>query len=92
MIAIPMLIIWVIGTQALTLLYLIRHSRELETQKIKKYFHLLYLGYRNDKFYWEFVNTFRKFIIIAINVFLSQVPPSYRGMTAVIALIALYRA
>jgi len=91
LISIPMLIVWVIGTQVLTLLYLIKNRKRLKNSKVKKYFHILYLGYREEHFYWEFVNTLRKFCMISINVFLSQVSTSYKGMAAIITLIVLYR-
>ena len=58
---------------------------------MKKYFHIIYIGYKNDRFYWEFVNTFKKFMIISLNVFLSQVSKSYKGMIAVITIIVLIR-
>jgi len=52
---------------------------------------LLYQGYRPQIFYWEFVNTLKKFILIGLNVFLSRYDASYKGMTAVITIIILLR-
>ena len=91
MLSIPILAVWVFGTQFLILLYLIKHRRRLNSVSVKKYFHIIYIGYREERFYWEFVNTFKKFILIAYNVFLSQVSKSYKGMIAIITLIILVR-
>ena len=91
MLSVPILVVWVFGTQFLILLYLIKHRRRLNSTAVKKYFHIIYIGYREERFYWEFVNTFKKFILIAFNVFLSQVSKAYKGMIAIITLIILVR-
>ena len=91
MLSIPILVVWVFGTQFLILLYLIKHRRRLNSTAVKKYFHIIYIGYRDERFYWEFFNTFKKFMIISLNVFLSQVSKSYKGMTAIITLLVLVR-
>ena len=91
MLSMPILVVWVFGTQFLILLYLIKHRRRLNSTAVKKYFHIIYIGYRDERFYWEFVNTLKKFIIISLNVFLSQVSKSYKGMAAIITLLVLIR-
>lgn len=52
---------------------------------------MLYQGLKPDKYYWEFVNTVRKIIMISINVFMSTLPILYAALTAVIALVFLIR-
>ena len=89
--SLPILIVWVFGTQGLILMYLINNRKRLNSVSVKKYFHIIYIGYREEWFYWEFVNTFKKFVIISLNVFLSQVSKSYKGMIAVITIIILIR-
>ena len=91
MLSMPILVVWVFGTQFLILLYLIKHRRRLNSTAVKKYFHIIYIGYRDERFYWEFVNTLKKFIIISLNVFLSQISKSYKGMAAIITLLVLIR-
>ena len=86
-----MLIVWVFGSQILILAILIKNRKQLDSVKIKRYFQLLYQGYQIDTFYWEFVNTLKKFILVAINVFLGQYPLSYKGMSAIIVLVIIYR-
>ena len=46
---------------------------------------------RSERFYWEFVNTLRKFLIIVINVFLSTAKPQTRALLAIITIVALIR-
>ena len=91
MLSMPILVVWVFGTQFLILLYLIKHRRRLNSTAVKKYFYIIYIGYRDERFYWEFVNTFKKFMIISLNVFLSQVSKAYKGMAAIITLLVLAR-
>ena len=91
LLSLPILVVWVFGTQALILFYLIKNRNRLDSTSVKKYFHIIYIGYKNDRFYWEFVNTFKKFMIISLNVFLSQISKSYKAMVAVITIIVLIR-
>ena len=46
---------------------------------------------RSERFYWEFVNTLRKFMIIVINVFLTTAKPSTRALLAIIIILSLIR-
>ena len=52
---------------------------------------VLYQGLKNDKFYWEFINTLRKVGIVTINVFLSPYSQTYKGLTAIVWMIAFLR-
>lgn len=91
MLSLPILLVWVFGTQFVILLYLYRRRRHLNSVSVKQYFHIIYIGYRDECFYWEFVNIFKKFTLIALNVFLSQVPKAYKGMIAISTIMALIR-
>lgn len=90
-VGLPMLVVWVIGMPALALLILFKNRKNLDDWKVKKYFLILYQGLKEDKFYWEFVNTFRKFLILVFNVFLSSYSPYYRILLAIIALFVILR-
>ena len=52
---------------------------------------VLYQGLKDNRFYWEVVSTGRKVVIVTIKVFLSQYNIFYKGATAVIVMVALYR-
>ena len=59
--------------------------------RIQKYMLMLYQGLKDKVFYWELINTIRKSLMVAINVFMSTVPLVYTAVTAVLALIGLIR-
>ena len=50
---------------------------------------MLYQGLKDKVFYWELINTIRKSLMVAINVFMSTVPLVYTAVTAVLALIGI---
>ena len=82
--SIPMLIVWVFGCPLVALYFLFRNRHQLNNTTIQKYFIVLYQGLKDDRFYWEFVNTFRKVLIVCINVFLSSYSLFYKGVWAII--------
>ena len=65
LLAIPILLIWVISMPTISLILLFRNRKERKDNKIKQYFLILYQGLRPQWFYWEFVNTLRKILILA---------------------------
>ena len=90
-IAFPMIIFWVIGCPTFVLFVLIRNRENLDEPKVQRYFIVLYQGLKKDKFYWEFVNTLRKVLIVWVNVFLAQYDSFYKGILAVVLIIILFR-
>ena len=90
-IAIPMFVVWVFGWPLIALYFLIKNRHNLNDTTIQKYFIVLYQGLKDDRFYWEFVNTLRKVIIVSINVFLSGYSLFYKGVSAIILIIVLVR-
>ena len=77
-----MLVIWVVGLPLLALGIITKYRKHLEDEKMKKYFLILYQGLKPQTYYWEFLNTFRKFLILVINVTLSSVEDNYRILIA----------
>lgn len=61
--AVPIIIVWVISCPviALILIYRDNHSEEVT---YGSYFLLIYQGLKPNAIYWEFVNTFRKIVIL----------------------------
>jgi hypothetical protein len=90
-IALPMLIVWVIGLPVVALIMLIKFRNSLENELVKKYLLLIYQGLKPKVFYWEFVNTLRKFVVLAIAVFLSSQSFNYRILTTMIFLVCFLR-
>ena len=79
----PMLVIWVLGMPLIVFIILFRNRKDLDNPAVKKYFLMLYQGLRKETFYWELVNTLRKFLIVGFNVFLSTYSPNYRILGAI---------
>ena len=91
MIGFPGLIIWVIATPVIAFVILYRNRNNLEHDDVKRYYLILYQGLTRKAFYWEFVNTFRKIIIIALNTILSVLSIIYRLLMCITLLIAVER-
>ena len=86
-----MIIIWVFGWPILALIVLYKNKKNLHQTNIQRYFIVLYQGLKDNRYYWEFVNTFRKVMIVSINVFLSSYALFYKGVSAIILIMILLR-
>ncbi|CAI2369432.1 unnamed protein product [Moneuplotes crassus] len=87
----PILIIWVIGMPFIAFIILFKKRDSLDNLQQQKYLLILYQGLKKDAFYWELVNTFRKFLVLLFNVFLSTYDPYYRILGAIVSLVILIR-
>ncbi len=85
--ALPCIIVWVLGTPALVLYYMYKHRLNLLEIDNRLRFGFLYTGYRNKKFYWEFVILYRKILIICISVFLTTISIEIQALSALLLLI-----
>ena len=65
-ISLPIIIIWVISLPLFGLILLSRHIKDEGHNNVKECFLILYQGLKPDKFYWEFLNTFRKILMISL--------------------------
>ena len=74
---------------ALIILY--KNRKHLEQGYIKDYMLILYQGLKPKVFYWEFVNTLRKGLILWCSVFLSTESPMYQTLFSVIILVLIMR-
>ena len=91
MISFPSIIIWVILTPVIAFVILFKNRNNLESDNIKLYYLILYQGFKKKAFYWEFVNVFRKVIIIALNTILSLLSVNYRLMMCIVILVVVER-
>ena len=90
-IALPILIVWVISMPLIALILLFKNYKKDSDNKVKQYFLILYQGLKEEWFYWEFVNTLRKaLILIAISI-LSTVSIVYKIVISSIVLIISMR-
>ena len=68
-IGVPIIVVWVIACPAIALILLYRNIKKGPNNKVKKYLLILYQGLKPQKFYWEFVNTLRKVLLVIIILF-----------------------
>jgi hypothetical protein len=81
-VGIPIMVVWVIGMPLFALWVLIKNRNILEEMKIKQYMLLLYQGPKPNAFYWEFINSFRKLLILWVVVFMSSFNVFYQILVA----------
>jgi len=86
-----MILLWSVGIPLAAFLILYKNRHNLDSPKVKRYYLMVYQGLKNDRFFWEFVNTIRKVSIMGVNVFLSRESLVYRIITLTIVLILFYR-
>ena len=87
----PILVIWVIFTPIFALVMLAVNIKKGDGNKIKQYMLILYQGLKIDRYYWEFVNTLRKVLILMSFSLLITFDPAYRIMVSVIILLITFR-
>ena len=90
-ISLPCIVLWGFGVPAVVLVIMVKRYKELGKDYNKVVFGFLYNGFKQRKFFWEFVILYRKIFIICITVFMSQVSTIIQALTVVILLLfALY--
>ena len=65
LVSLPILLIWVITLPIVSLVIIYKNLGEDEDNKARQYFLILYQGLRPERFYWEFINTLRKVLILS---------------------------
>ena len=60
------------GAPLLAYYVLFKNRHRLDEDELKRPYGFLYLGYKYDKFYWEFIILYRKIAMIFISVFMSS--------------------
>ena len=68
----PMLIFYVIGSPLVMISILYKNRMKLGNPEVIQYILLLYQGLNHSRYYWEFINTLRKFILLSIHVFITD--------------------
>ena len=69
MLTIPQIIIYIIGLPLAGTIHLIRNKKHLHEEHFLMRYGLLYLGYRDERAWWELVIAFRKVAIVLIGTF-----------------------
>ena len=66
---IPQIIFYVIGLPVLGTIHLLRNKDNLHDKQFSTRYGLLYLGYRDDRAWWEIVVAFRKVLVVGVGTF-----------------------
>ena len=90
-IALPGILVWIIGLPTLCLLILVRIKRLLNDLKTKIKYSFLYKGYTATFYFWEFCILYRKILVVCVSVFLTTVSLSLQALTMLaVILISLF--
>lgn len=84
-----MLIVYAIGFPVIIFIILYRIRNKLNDPKVISHFLLLYQGLRHERYYWELVNTFRKFALLSLHVL---VPNDLKILKSLLGSIVLFLA
>ncbi|CAG9330610.1 unnamed protein product [Blepharisma stoltei] len=86
-VAVPSMIIWGIGIPTVSLYFLWRNKRKLDSISVRLQFGFLFNGYKAKSYYWEFIILYRKILIVCCSVFLANVNTSIQALTVMILLL-----
>ena len=87
---VPSLVVWIIGIPLIAfIILLINRNNLMEVGPVKKTFLVLYQGLKKGAFYWEFVNTIRKVVLLFISTVLSTFSVYYTALVSVFFLFIL---
>ena len=87
----PILIIWVIFIPVFALVLLTKYIKKGDDSKVKQYMLILYQGLKPDRYYWEFVNSLRKVLILMSFTLFVTFSIAYKIMIATIILLITFR-
>ena len=89
LLAVPSLIIWVIGMPLFAFIVLLVNRNGLDSGPVRIIFLVLYQGLKKNAFYWEFVNTLRKVLLLLFSTVLSVFPLNYSALVSIAVLVIL---
>lgn len=86
-VALPALVIWGVGVPGLILCSIVIQRKRLRDLSVKIRFGYLFSGFTESQFYWEFVVIYRRFLIIVIVTFCSQMSKMAQALMALSVLL-----
>ena len=91
LLSIPSIIIWSAGIPMFAFYLLFKNRHNLNDIEIKRYYLMLYQGLKEDWFYWEFINTVRKLVILWMNSLLSTFSLFFRLLPLTLMFTMFFR-
>ena len=89
LLSVPSLIIWVIGMPLFAFIVLLLNRNSLDSGPVRQIFLVLYQGFKQNVFYWEFVNTLRKVLLLLFSTVLSIFSSNYSALISIAILVVL---
>ena len=86
-VALPSIVVWVVGLPMVCLLYIHRRRIALHSPKVQMQYSFLYKGYQREHYFWEFVILYRKIALVVTLVFLASVSAAIQAQTILFILI-----
>lgn len=90
-VALPMFVFYGIGIPLTAFFLLYKRRKELSEWSTRRYFLILYQGLKPDVFYWEFVNTTRKVLVLIVVVFLARASVHLKALLITVVLVTFFR-
>ncbi|CAG9311412.1 unnamed protein product [Blepharisma stoltei] len=81
LVAIPAIIIWGIGIPTVSLFFLYKNRKHLDSINVRLRFGFLFNGYKSRSYFWEFIILYRKILIVCCSVFLANVSTNVQALT-----------
>jgi hypothetical protein len=69
MLTVPQIILYVLGLPIAATIHLLRNKENLHKRQFYTRYGLLYLGYRDERAWWELVVAFRKVAVVSVGTF-----------------------
>mmetsp|Transcript_21985 Transcript_21985/g.16352 ORF Transcript_21985/g.16352 Transcript_21985/m.16352 type:complete len:234 (+) Transcript_21985:154-855(+) len=70
--ALPGIILWGLGIPFFSAFLMSREKNHLDTVEVKEKYGFLYRGYKKRYYYWETIITYRKIVLIVIQIYLQK--------------------
>ena len=75
-ISFPFLLFWMVIFPLIFFVYMTKNRKRLHHPSVKQLIRFFLAGYKDDRYYWEFVQMSRKFSVILLTTFLRNKPDS----------------
>ncbi|CAG9312680.1 unnamed protein product [Blepharisma stoltei] len=90
-ISLPTIIIWGIILPTVCLIALIRDKENLKSINIRVRYGFIFNGYKESKFYWEFIILYSKIVLICCSIFYQRISLKLQAVSATILYTIYFR-
>lgn len=85
--SLPLLILFVFGLPILGIVFLWFKWWHLNDPHFMKYFIVMYQGFKNETYYWEFINILRKILLVCIHTIIPVKEVVYKAILGLMLLV-----